>query len=371
MGFPVHEAVDDLNPCPLQRACPQKILFLVEPSLELDNGRHRFAGLRCIDERPNDRRLFACAIEGLLDRHHVGIARSLFEEGHHHVEGFVGVVDDDILGANRGEAVPAIFTDAFREARRECRELEVRPVFVNQRVEIPDANEAINIDAHRLMALCHGLKKLFHRGSVAALILQADDSAAPPFLDRAPVISDQILRFFFQLDVAVPQDAEENRFFHDETGKKKVRVAPYFGLECHVSSILAGQPDETRHGSRQNHQLLHRLLVRLTHDTEKETEPFVGDERKRMGRVERLRREDREDLRQEMVSQPKFVLFWQRITLADHRNAAAAQLTVQFQPDSLLTSHQGIGMLADRRELLGWRQPIDRPKIDILKLLAL
>ena len=46
-------------------------------------------------------RLRAGAVEGLLDRQHVGIARRLAQELHHHIEGFVGVVDDDVLFVDR------------------------------------------------------------------------------------------------------------------------------------------------------------------------------------------------------------------------------------------------------------------------------
>ena len=60
----------------------------------------------------------AGAVERLLDRHHVRIARRLAEELHDDVEALVGVVDDDVLGADRGEAIAAEVADALGEARR-------------------------------------------------------------------------------------------------------------------------------------------------------------------------------------------------------------------------------------------------------------
>ena len=58
------------------------------------------------------------AIERLLDRHHVGIGGGLAQELHHHVEALEGMMDDDVLGADGGEAVAAMIADALGKARR-------------------------------------------------------------------------------------------------------------------------------------------------------------------------------------------------------------------------------------------------------------
>ena len=68
------------------------------------------------------------AVERLLDRDHVRIARRLLQELHHHVEGFVGVMDDEVLLPDRGEAVAAMIADALGKARIIGHELEVGPV---------------------------------------------------------------------------------------------------------------------------------------------------------------------------------------------------------------------------------------------------
>ncbi len=45
------------------------------------------------------------------------IRHRLTQELHHHVEALVGVVDDDVLLADGGEAIAVEFADALREAR--------------------------------------------------------------------------------------------------------------------------------------------------------------------------------------------------------------------------------------------------------------
>ncbi len=125
VGLELDEAVDDLHPCPLQRVGPEQILLLVEPGLQFDHRGHRLAGLGGVDQGADDRRLLAGAVERLLDRDDIRVLGRLAEEGDHHVERLVRVVDDDVLGADRGEAIAAIFADPLRETRRERREFEI------------------------------------------------------------------------------------------------------------------------------------------------------------------------------------------------------------------------------------------------------
>ena len=68
------------------------------------------------------------AIERLLDRDHVRIARRLVQELHHHVERLVRVMDDEVLLPDGGEAVAAVIADALGEARIVGHEFQVRPV---------------------------------------------------------------------------------------------------------------------------------------------------------------------------------------------------------------------------------------------------
>ena len=106
------------TPARSSAARPQQILLLVEARLQLDHRGDRLAGLGGGDQRVDDRRLLAGAVERLLDRDDVGVLGRLAQEGDHHLEALIGVVDDDVLGPDRGEAVAVIFADPLGKARR-------------------------------------------------------------------------------------------------------------------------------------------------------------------------------------------------------------------------------------------------------------
>ena len=105
VGLELDEAVDHLHAGAFQIARPFDVGLLVEAGLELDHGGDRLAGLDRVLQRLDDRRGLARAVERPLDRHDVGIGGRLLQELQHHVEGLVGVMDDDVLLADGGEAI--------------------------------------------------------------------------------------------------------------------------------------------------------------------------------------------------------------------------------------------------------------------------
>src|SRR6202047_2553757 len=122
------EAEHHLRAGAFEIARPANVGGLVEARLELDEGGHRLAGFRRLDQGAHDRTVGGGAIERLLNRDDLGIGRRLIEELDHHVEGFVRVVDDEILLFDREETVAAIIANTLRKARIIRLELEVRPV---------------------------------------------------------------------------------------------------------------------------------------------------------------------------------------------------------------------------------------------------
>src|ERR1700722_7178223 len=97
VGLQFDEAEHDLRARAFEIARPADVRFLVEARLEFDERGHRLAGLGRLDQRANDRTVRRGAIERLLDRHDIGIARRLGEELHDDIERFVGVMDDEVL----------------------------------------------------------------------------------------------------------------------------------------------------------------------------------------------------------------------------------------------------------------------------------
>ena len=117
VGLELDEAEDDLRAGALEIARPLDVGLLVEARLELDQRHDRLAGLGRLGQRRDDRAVVRGAVERLLDGHDIGIAGRLAHELHHDVEGFVRVVDDDVLLADGGEAIAAMIADALGKAR--------------------------------------------------------------------------------------------------------------------------------------------------------------------------------------------------------------------------------------------------------------
>ena len=128
VGLEFDEAVHDLHAGAFEVARPADIGLLVEARLQLDQRGDRLAGFGGLDQRPHDRAVGGGAVERLLDGDDIGIARRLLQELHDHVEGFVGMMDDQILLPDRGEAVAAVIADAFGKARIVGHEFEIGTV---------------------------------------------------------------------------------------------------------------------------------------------------------------------------------------------------------------------------------------------------
>ena len=90
-------AVDHVHARLLELARPLDIVGLVEPGPQLDQRRHLLAVARGLDERADDGRVAARAIERLLEREHLGIARRLVDEIDDRRERIVRMVQQDVL----------------------------------------------------------------------------------------------------------------------------------------------------------------------------------------------------------------------------------------------------------------------------------
>ena len=202
-------------------------------------------------------------------------------------------MDDDVLGADRREAIAAELADALGKARREGRELQVRPVLLVKLVQLADAEERAafgdeRADLAKLVAQ-HRLQRLGHPG----LQLQPDYPPAPAALDGVGEIADDVLRFLLDLDIAVAQHTELRRAEHPIAGEQHRRETLHDRFDRHVARLLPRQADEAAHRRGQHHQLTDRLVVGQAHQVEHHRQPLVGQEREGMRRIERLRRQHR------------------------------------------------------------------------------
>ncbi len=105
MRLEAEEAVDDVRPRLLEHARPDDVRLLVEAGLELDDRGHLLAALGRADERLDDGRVAARAVERLLDREHVGVVGGARDELDDAVERLVRVLEQHVLLAEDGEDV--------------------------------------------------------------------------------------------------------------------------------------------------------------------------------------------------------------------------------------------------------------------------
>ena len=91
-------------------------------------------------------------------------------------------------------------------------------------------------------------------------------------------------------------------------------------------------------------------------------EPEIGNERERMGGIDRERRQHREDLAPEVVGQP-VMLARRELVGVDHVHVGRRQFGAQLSPASLLFGHELGGGGIDLNQGFGRRPSIRRPPI--------
>ena len=154
-------------------------------------------------------RVLRGAVERLLDGDDFRIARGLAQELGDDVEGFIRVVDEDVLHADRREDVAIVLAHAFGEARLERREDEVGAAVDDQLFQLVHAHDAVDFDdIHRLGAdlLDEEGLEIFGRATVD---LEAHDAAAAALLQQDFEFADKVFGLFLDLDVAVADDAQD------------------------------------------------------------------------------------------------------------------------------------------------------------------
>ena len=143
VGLQAEHAVDDLRPGLLEPLGPVDVRFLVEARHQLDHDRHFLAAARRLDQRFHQHRVDAGAIDGLLDGDDVGIVGGAADELDDRLERLVGMVEQDVVRADRGEDVRLI-AQPIGESGNERRIRERVDVdLVDQRREARDVDRPV------------------------------------------------------------------------------------------------------------------------------------------------------------------------------------------------------------------------------------
>jgi hypothetical protein len=141
--FQTGDAENHLGANRFQATRQPDVGLLIEARPQLNHGCHRLAGFGGFDESLHDGRVMGRSIQRLLDRDDLRVLRRLTQKLHDHVEAFERVVHDEVLGADRREAVAMKIAYAFGRAWCIGREQQVGHVVNDKLFHVDDALKAM------------------------------------------------------------------------------------------------------------------------------------------------------------------------------------------------------------------------------------
>ena len=360
------QAVDHVHARLLQRARPGDVGLLVEPRLDLDQRDDLLAGLGRVDQRVDDRRVAGGAVQRLLDREHLRVGRGLLDEPlHARGERVVRVVHEHVALAQRREDALRRLALAERRVRRrhERRVLQLLAVHAVQLAQAGQVEQAGHLDDVGRVDVHLAQQQLEHVVGHVLADLEAHRRAEPALGQLAFQGLQQVLvPVLLDLEVGVAGDAEDVALDDVHAGEQLAEVRGDQFLQRQERRRAAGavglDADQARHVVRHLDpgEVLGAAL-RVAHG-DGQVERQAGDVGERVRRVDRQRREDREDLLGEVVGQPQLVGAGQ-VGPGDDADAVLGQLRAQVvQERAGVLLDQFLVALGDVVELLARGQPV-------------
>ena len=348
MGFEADHPVEDLHSGVLHAARPADIRGLVEARHQLDHQRG-FLGGRGLNQRSEDGRVVAGAIEGLLHRDHCVVLSALLDEIHYRIVGVVRMVEQDIALPHLVEDVGGLAAQ-FEGLGREGRELQLRPLHVaikeHQPRKIHRAIAAEDLGSVEFevagqpvddLRVGAGLHLQAHRVALAAVMqLHADGLQ-------------QRARFFLlEVEVRVAGDAKGGvaQHFVAAVHAGQVLRDQVLKQQVIVGAVGRGQPDKARQRPRHRHHSQNQRprAAPLEPEQQRQAESLVEHTRKGVSRIDGNRRQQRIDLAQKIALRKVPGLFVQLLPL-QQSNALFAQLGQQaVVPALVLRLHEAVNI---------------------------
>ena len=118
------------------------------------------------------------------------------------------MVDDEVLLADRGEAVAAVIADAFGEARIVGHEFEIGPVEAHELRQLVERQHAVDQEHLVVAARERPLHEAPQLGRHGGFDLEPDHRSAPAALEHGLELAHQIFGLFLDLDFGIADDAE-------------------------------------------------------------------------------------------------------------------------------------------------------------------
>ena len=216
------------------------------------------------------------------------------------------MVDDYVLLADRGEAIAAMVADALGKARIVRLEFEIVArngddlgYLADRQRPGQDADAA----SRNAKLAGHEFANLVRHTAVE---FDADHRTAAAALQRRLEQAHQILGLFLDLDIAVADDAERAGALDLVSGEQLAdeQADRLLDRDEADQALRSGSRMKRFSADRQAQQRHHLLLVLAVCELQRDREAEIGNERERVRRVDRQRRQHREHLLEEMIFQP-------------------------------------------------------------------
>ena len=202
-------------------------------------------------------------------------------------------MDQDVLFADRGEAVAGVIPDPFREPRLEGAELQFRPVRRDQLGKLVEAQQPLDPNNIVAAGVQVGADEVLEVTGHVGLDLHPDHRAQPALLETLLELADEILGLLLDLDVGIADQPEDAPGLDPRAGKQPVHeegheafqrkkaplrpaAGPGLGRQFPEPGDLGGNRDEG----------IERAPLGLEPQLEDQGKGQVRDEGKRVRRVD-------------------------------------------------------------------------------------
>ena len=184
-------------------------------------------------------------------------------------------------------------------------------------------------------ALLHEGAQLFrHLG----FDFEPDHRSPPPPLQRGFEQPHQVFGLFLDFEFGIPDDAESALALDGIAGEQPADEQAGGLLQRdqpHRAVLAGGQADEAVDLAGHADQRVHRLAVGDPRQVQRDGEAEARDERERMRRIDRQRRQQRENIVEEVILDPG-PLGLGDVAAIDQNDADLGQDAAQVAPDRLL-----------------------------------
>ena len=270
------------------------------------------------------------------------------------------MMDDQVLLADRCEDVAAMVADALGMARHIGHKFEVGPVEPRQLRQLVHGEHAVD-QQHLVVS---GRERPLHEGAQlfrhVGFDLEPDHRSVPPPLQRGLEQAHQVLGLFLDLEFGVADDAEGALTFDGIAGKQSADEEAGCLFErdqAHHPILARGKADEAVDLAGHADQRVHRLAVGDARKLQRHGEAEARNEREGMGRIDRKRRQQREDVVEEVILDPA-ALAPGDVAPVDQHDAGIGEKVAQVAPDRLLIGGELRDGLVDQDELFRGRHSV-------------